>query len=95
MQLDLHRVDGELLLLHSEYNQDHVSQFGVSTVVEVDPTEGQGANALLVESRLIYPAEFPLTRRRLEEAGLNILTVPASELAKAEGAVTCCSVVFS
>ncbi len=72
-----------------------VDQFAVSKVVEVDPTEGNGANALLVNSRLIYPAEFPLTRRRLEEAGFEVITVPASELAKAEGAVTCCSVVFS
>jgi dimethylargininase len=72
-----------------------VRQFGVSTVIEVDPTEEQGANALLVNSRLIYPAEFPRTRRRLEEAGFEVIPVPASELAKAEGAVTCCSVVFS
>ena len=72
-----------------------VGQFGVSSVVEVDPAEGNGANALLINSRLIYPAEFPKTRRRLVEAGFDVLPVPASELAKAEGAVTCCSVVFS
>ncbi len=72
-----------------------VDQFGVSTVVQVDPIEGQGANALLVNSRLIYPAEFPRTRRRIEEAGFDVVPVPASELAKAEGAVTCCSVIFS
>ncbi len=72
-----------------------VGQFGVSTVIAVDPAEGPGANALLVNSRLIYPAEFPLTRRRLLNAGFDVVPVPASELAKAEGAVTCCSVVFS
>ena len=64
-------------------------------MVEVDPTEDHGANALLVNSRLIYPAEFPLTCRRLEKSGFDVILVPASELAKAEGAVTCCSVVFS
>ena len=72
-----------------------VGQFDVSTVVEVDPAEGQGANALLINSRLIYPGEFSLTRRRLVEEGFDIVSVPASELAKAEGAVTCCSVIFS
>ncbi len=71
-----------------------VDQFDVSTVVEVELAEGHGANALLVNSRLIYPAEFPRTRRRLEEAGFDVIPIPASELAKAEGAVTCCSVVF-
>lgn len=72
-----------------------VNQFGVSTVIEVDPTEGNGANALMVNSRLIYPAEFPLTKHLLEQAGFDVVSVPASELAKAEGAVTCCSLVFS
>lgn len=72
-----------------------VDQFGVSTVIEVDPTEGHGANALMIGPRLIYPAEFPLTHRRLEEAGFDVIPIPASELAKAEGAVTCCSLVFS
>lgn len=72
-----------------------VEQFGVSTVIEVDPAEASGANALLIGSRLIYPEEFPLTCRRLTEAGYDVVLVPASELAKAEGAVTCCSIVFS
>lgn len=69
-------------------------QFGVSTVIEVDPAETGGANALLIGSRLIYPEEFPLTRHRLVEAGYDVIPVPASELAKAEGAVTCCSIVL-
>ena len=71
-----------------------VEQFGVSTVIEVDPSEGSGANALLIGSRLIYPEEFPLTCRRLVDAGKDVILVPASELAKAEGAVTCCSIVL-
>lgn len=70
-------------------------RFGASTIVEVDPSEGGGANALLVNADLIYPAEFPLTGRRLTDSGFNVVPVPASELAKAEGAVTCCSIVFS
>lgn len=71
-----------------------VEQLDVSTVIEVDPAEANGANALLVDSRLIYPSEFPLTCRRLVEAGFDVVLVPASELAKAEGAVTCCSIVY-
>ena len=33
-------------------------------------------------------------KRRLEAAGIAITTVDVSELQKAEGAVTCCSIVF-
>jgi dimethylargininase len=62
--------------------------------VEVDPEEPYAANALLVEGAVLYAAAFPKTKRRLEERGLRVVTVDVSELAKAEGGVTCCSVVF-
>lgn len=63
-------------------------------VVTVDPTEPYGANALRVGDRIIYPSAFPRTAERIASRGLEVLTVDASELAKAEGAVTCCSLVF-
>jgi len=62
-------------------------------VIEVDPREPYGANALRLGSTLLYPSAFPLTRRRLEARGLHVVTVDVSELAKAEGAVTCCSLI--
>jgi dimethylargininase len=71
------------------------SAFGHATTTEVDPGEPYGANGLLVGSRLIYPDSFPATRRRLEDAGVDVVPVNVSELQKAEGAVTCCSLVFS
>jgi dimethylargininase len=43
---------------------------------------------------VIYPEAFPLTRRRLEAQGLRVVRVDVSELQKAEGAVTCCSVIL-
>lgn len=63
-------------------------------LIDADPGEPFAANALLVGERVIYPAEFSRTRERLEAAGIGILPVPADELAKAEGGVTCCSLVF-
>ena len=41
------------------------------------------------------PANFPETQRRIEAAGFAVSTVDVSELQKAEGAVTCCSVLFN
>ncbi|MHB8079119.1 MAG: dimethylarginine dimethylaminohydrolase family protein [Candidatus Krumholzibacteriia bacterium] len=63
-------------------------------IVNVDPGEPHAANALRVGSGLIYPANFPRTRARLEARGLAVHPVDVSELQKAEGAVTCCSLVF-
>lgn len=42
----------------------------------------------------IYPDSFPRTRARLEARGVEVVAVGVSELQKAEGAVTCCSLVF-
>ena len=71
------------------------SAFGHVTTIEVDPGEPYGANGLLVSGRLIYPDSFPATRHRLADAGVDVVPVDVSELQKAEGAITCCSLVFS
>jgi len=61
--------------------------------IEVDPSEPYAANALMVEGALIYPSAFQQTRKRLEIVGRPIVPVEADELAKAEGGVTCCSLI--
>jgi dimethylargininase len=62
--------------------------------LEVDPEEPHGANALLVGHRVIYPRSCPRTRERLLGRGLQLVSVDMSETEKAEGGVTCCSLVF-
>jgi dimethylargininase len=63
--------------------------------IEVDAAEEHAANALLVGGGIVYPDCFPRTREKLERAGIEITAVDVSELQKAEGAVTCCSLVFA
>ena len=41
-----------------------------------------------------YASTFPRTLERLERRGYAVTTVDVSEIAKAEGAVTCCSLIF-
>lgn len=69
--------------------------FAGLSVIEIAAGEPGAANGLLVGERLIYPSGFPATARRLAERGIDLLTVNVSELQKAEGAVTCCSIVFA
>ena len=69
--------------------------FGGLDLVLVDLSEPYAANALLIDGTVLYAAAYPRTRKRLEERGIGVHTVDVSELAKAEGAVTCCSLVFS
>ncbi|MGB8212287.1 MAG: arginine deiminase-related protein [Anaerolineales bacterium] len=62
--------------------------------IEVHPSEPYAANILLVGDALIYQPAYPQTCARLEAAGLHPLLVDQSELSKAEGALTCCSLIF-
>lgn len=68
--------------------------FAGLTLIDVHPDEPRAANALLVRGVLIYPTEFPKTGKRLESRGLKVRAVEVGELAKAEGGVTCCSLIF-
>jgi dimethylargininase len=61
--------------------------------IGVDPSEPDAANALLIGAQLIYARHHVRTRERLIAAGIHPLLVDASEVAKAEGAVTCCSLI--
>jgi dimethylargininase len=63
--------------------------------VDVDPGEAMAANALRLHDRIIYQTAFPRTADRLASRGLRLALVDASECAKAEGAVTCCSVLIN
>ncbi|MEM6782909.1 MAG: arginine deiminase family protein [Bacteroidota bacterium] len=63
-------------------------------VIEIDPAEPFAANALLVGDTVVYPDHLPRTFERLQEHGLDVRLVPADELAKAEGGLTCSSLLF-
>jgi dimethylargininase len=87
------QVAANTLLINRDWVDGGI--FAALKLIGVDPQEPYGANALRVGGVVVYPAAFPRTRRRLEEAGIAVRTVDVSELAKAEGAVTCCSLIFS
>jgi len=68
--------------------------FADLSLLDIDPQEPYGANALAVANIIIYPTAFPRTRERMERRGLRVRPVDVDELQKAEGAVTCGSLVF-
>lgn len=70
-------------------------EFGGMELLDIDPTEPYAANVLGAGDDFIYSSAFPRTRERLERRGLTLEIVDLGELAKAEGAVTCCSVIFT
>jgi dimethylargininase len=83
---------GNTLLINPAWAQK--SDFPGMDFIEIDPSEPSAANVLLVGDKTIYQPAYPKTIARLEAAGIHPLLVDASELAKAEGALTCCSLIF-
>src|SRR5215213_2100960 len=86
------RADDKTLLINK--NWVDTSCFENFNFIEVDPSEPHAANCLPIHGSIIFPTAFPKTRAKLEERGYKVRTVDVSELAKAEGAVTCCSLIL-
>jgi dimethylargininase len=64
------------------------------SLIDVDPQEPHAANGLAIGDVIVYPTSFPRTQERLERRGIRVRPVEVDELQKAEGAVTCCSLIF-
>ncbi|MDD2921746.1 MAG: arginine deiminase family protein [Anaerolineales bacterium] len=86
------KVDEQTVLINPDWVE--TSRFKKFTWIEVDAEEPFAANCLPLNGKIIYPANFPKTRAKIEKYGYAIHPVNVDELAKAEGAVTCCSLII-
>lgn len=77
-------------------NRDFIdsTQFQGLKFIDVDAKEPHAANALLVLDTIIYPSMYPKTLHILEKHSIKIKAIDVTELIKAEGAVTCCSLIL-
>lgn len=86
------QVSDEWILVNPAWVEP--SHFAGYDVLTVDPAEPFAANAVLVNGGVIHSTAFPRTQAMLRAHGITVVGVDASELAKAEGGVTCCSLLF-
>ena len=87
------RVGPELLLVNPDWLDPR--RLEGTEVIGIDPSEPAAANALRVGGALLMPASYPRTRERLVARGLEVHAVDVSEFQKAEGAVTCLSLLVA
>jgi dimethylargininase len=86
------RMDAGTLLINRDWvDARHFAGFDL---IDIDPSESFAANCLPVNGEIIFPVAFPKTRAKLEARGYKVRAVQVDELAKAEGAVTCCSLII-
>jgi dimethylargininase len=86
------RVAPDLLLVNPDWVD--ARHFPGHRTLAVDPAEPFAANAIRIGDTLLYSASFPATADRLRQAGIDVRLVDMSETEKAEGAMTCCSIIF-
>lgn len=72
---------------------EHPALAGFKRVL-VPREEAYAANTLGIGKYVIVPARFPKTTERLRAEGFEILPVPMSEFYKADGGVSCLSLVW-
>lgn len=87
------RIDDRTLLINRNWVDMH--HFENYDLIDIDPSEPFAANCLPIGNAIIFPTAFPKTCVKLETKGYKVKAVHVDELAKAEGAVTCCSLVFN
>jgi dimethylargininase len=87
------RVDDETLLINRNWVDG--KNFEGYKLIDIDPSEPFAANCLPINNHIIFPTAFPKTTAKLESRGYKIKPVVVDELAKAEGAVTCCSLIVA
>ena len=63
-------------------------------IVPVAEAEPLAANVLAVGERVVVPAGYPETTRRIERTGFQVQRISVSEFEKRDGGVTCLSVVY-
>jgi len=80
------RVSRDTLLIRREWID--AAPFASWTLLDAEEP-----NALLVGDVVVYPSAYPETAKALASRGIEVRTVDASELAKAEGGLTCCSLL--
>ena len=85
-------VSDDTLLFNPEWVD--AGAFPEYACISVDPSEPSAANVVRIGSTVLFAADFPRTGQRLSALGYDARPVVASELAKAEGALTCCSLIF-
>ena len=83
--------DDSVLLQSAWVRRERFAVFGI---IAADWAKPHAANLLRISDTLIMSSSWSRTQQGLLEAGFKVIAVDVSELQKAEGAVTCCSLGF-
>lgn len=84
-------LDEEQVLVNAGWIDPSPLEAGI---VEVHAEEPGAANVVRAGDAVLFQAGYPRTAERVREAGFDVRTVDVSEIAKAEGSLSCLSLLF-
>jgi dimethylargininase len=82
---------GTVLLSPENVDPQFFSEY---QIIKVPPDESYCADALAVGETVLIPSGYPDTKAKILSQGFNVITLDTSEIKKADGALTCMSVIF-
>jgi dimethylargininase len=62
--------------------------------ITIDEDEGYAANSLWINGKILVPDGFPKTRKKIEKAGYETISLDVSEFRKIDGGLSCLSLRF-
>ena len=75
-------------------NREWLEPFEGFEIIEVAASEPFAGNVLAIGDTVVGAAAHARTNAKLRARGFDVREIAADELAKAEGGLTCCSVIF-
>lgn len=86
------KIDADTLLVNPDWlDMKPISHF---RKINIAKDESYAANCLSLNDTVYLPKEFPKTSEIIAQHGYTIETINISELQKAEGGLTCSSIIF-
>ncbi|MFQ5445070.1 MAG: hypothetical protein ACE5EK_10690, partial [Nitrospinales bacterium] len=85
-------LGGNLLVIHPPAVE--TSCFKKYEWIEVEDHKAYAANCLAIGESVLMPEGYPGLSEQIEEKGLKVVTLPMSEFEKADGGVTCLSLII-
>jgi dimethylargininase len=86
------RLGDDTVLVHRPWID--ASAFTGMQLIDAPPGEEEGVNVLLIGDTVLVAGGFPATAERIAALGRQVRVLDNSEIRKAEGALTCCSLIF-
>ena len=86
-------VSGDTIIL-ADGTLEPATFEGIAEVIVIPQCEAYGANVLRLPGRVAVSDGFPSVRAELEDRGIEAIPLQMSEFRKADGALTCLSILY-